>query len=846
MQQTQAKEQKFFGSFFQKRTFFLQAPTQADFLLTLYRSLTRQGLYTALNVFGLAIGIAVCLVLGLIVQYESSFNSWMPNANLTYRIDTIWRFPGEEPREGADSSFVVLPLLLADSNRIEAGTRMMPRSHPVIVGNTIDTEDVGYTDPNFLDVIGVKLLEGDRAQALSSPTKVVISRATAEKYFGTVRALGRTLTISEDGKQRSFTVSAIMENIPGNSTLEKLPLLTPLTPAVEQDVQAFKRWGSSSGETFLRFRTASDAASVASGLRDFVARRAAGAGNNQEGTHPENHLALSLVSFADAHFHDLNVENTAVPGSDRRVVASLGAIGGLALLLAAINYINLATARAGLRAREVALRKVMGATRRLLLVQFLGEAIALSLFAGLIGLALAELAVPIVNALGGWAMRIDYAEIVPLLVALGVVLGLGAGAYPALLLASYRPALVLAAARTPGGGRMGTRLRNLLVLMQFAGAIGFAICTCVIDRQAAFLRNADRGFRQDGLIIVKSLSAQELLARQNVILDALRQVPGVISVTSSNREPDSEDTEATDVGRAGLAQTNRHFISEIVGRDYFRTYDIRLLSGRVFDDAHPSDDMKGDFGADRTLATVINARAASALGFATPEAAIGQTMWAGARAGKKPLLIIGVVQDVRFMSPREAVSPQFYVYETHGIPDAQAAVRIDAARHDDIMHALQTAWRRVAPAVPFQADTANGRLAEFFRPDQQHARLFSAGAILAILIACLGLYGLASFSTVRRVKEIGIRKVLGARRVDVLWLLVSQFCRPVLAANIIAAPIAYVAMRGFLAGFDQRIGLSPLFFVDACLGSLTIAVLTVLGQAIHVAGADPSKALRHE
>jgi putative ABC transport system permease protein len=256
--------------------------------------------------------------------------------------------------------------------------------------------------------------------------------------------------------------------------------------------------------------------------------------------------------------------------------------------------------------------------------------------------------------------------------------------------------------------------------------------------------------------------------------------------------------------------------------------------------------MKGDIGADRTLATVINARAASALGFATPEAAIGQTMWAGSRGGKKPLLIVGVVQDVRFMSPREAISPQFYVYDTHGIPDAQATVRIDTARHDDIMHGLQTAWRRVAPAVPLQADTANGRLAEFFRPDQQHARLFSAGAILAILIACLGLYGLASFSTVRRVKEIGIRKVLGASRADVLWLLVVQFCRPVLAANIIAAPIAYVAMRGFLSGFDQMISLSPLFFVGACLGSLTIAVLTVLGQAMHVAGADPSKALRHE
>lgn len=813
-------------------------------LLTFYRSLARHRLYAALNVFGLAFGIAVFLVLTLVVRYEAGFDRWIPDAANIYRVDTVRFGSGQALQESSSVTFVALDPLRADYPQIQAGTRMMDSPEPVSAGRTIDSETVTYVDPNFLDVIGFPLLSGERHQVLSAPTSIVITESIALKYFGTTQAVGRSLDVDHDGTKRSYTVSGVLKDLPHDTTFV-LHLLVPLTPALEEGRTAFQRWGSSSGSIFLRFRDQADAQAVAAGLRDFVARRAAGAGEDKEGLHPEEHVALSLVNLPDAHFHDVAV-NGIVPGVDRRIVLSLGLVGVLALIMAAINYINLATARSGLRAREVALRKVMGATRRMLMVQFLGEAVALVSLASLVGLALAEAAIPLLNSLGGWSVAIDYRRVVPLLVLLVVIVGLGAGIYPSMLLAAYRPAAVLASARTPTGGRAGIRLRNLLVLVQFVSAIAFAICTLVIDAQASFLRNADRGFDRQGLIIVEGTESSELLARQNVIMDALRRVPGVVAATLSDREPDSSSTSVTGVGKPGLLGRAPDVIMETIGRDYDRTYGTRLVAGRTFDDVHRLDDIGGQPMEGRILSTILNERALATLGFRDPGDALGKTIGWNGRRGKITLQVIGVRGDVRFMSPREPVSPQFYLYDTHAIDSAQAAIRFSGVPRAEMMQRLQAAWHSVVPDTPFVAKTADDRLGDFYRPDQQRARLFSAGAVLAIAIACVGLYGLASFNTARRVKEIGIRKVLGASTRDVLLLLVGQFIRPVLIANLIAWPIAWMAMRAWLAGFDQRIALSPGYFIAATVAALAISILTVLGQAWRVARAEPGRALRYE
>lgn len=345
---------------------------------------------------------------------------------------------------------------------------------------------------------------------------------------------------------------------------------------------------------------------------------------------------------------------------------------------------------------------------------------------------------------------------------------------------------------------------------------------------------------------MKSLRAPELRPRQVAILAALRAIPGVVSATLSDREPASNNVNDTTVNRAGLIGRPPSLLQEIVGDDYVSTYHIRLVAGRWFDAAHRTDDMAGMMNTSGgNFSTVINRSAVPVLGFADPQDALGKTVTIN-EAKHIRLTIIGVVADVRFTSPRQPMVPQLYLHDTHAIDDGEAALRYASVLRSEMLARLQTVWHRVAPDDPFMASTADQRLADFYRPDQQRARLFSAAAILAVLIACTGLYRLASFGTARRLKEIGIRKVLGASTRDVLGLLVGQFVRPVLIANVIAWPIAWVAMRAWLSGFDQRIALSPFYFLVAGAAGLLIAVLTVLGQAWRVARAEPARALRYE
>ena len=285
------------------------------------------------------------------------------------------------------------------------------------------------------------------------------------------------------------------------------------------------------------------------------------------------------------------------------------------------------------------------------------------------------------------------------------------------------------------------------------------------------------------------------------------------ALTASDREPDSASTSNQQIIPPGWIGPQPDLLYEIVGRDYFRTYGVHLLAGRIFDDAHGSDDGRCDEFAGRALSTIVNRKTAALLGFADPRQALGQHFDMDTAKGRERLTIIGVVQDVRFMSPRDPVQPQFYLYDTSRIEGAVAAVRFSGVTRAEILSRLQTAWHGVAPNQPFRAETADERLVDFYLPDQRRARLFSVGAVLALAIAAIGLYGLAAFGTARRMREIGIRKVLGATSTDMLLLLVGQFVRPVLLANLIAWPIAWAVMRSWLSGFDQRVALSPLYFL---------------------------------
>jgi putative ABC transport system permease protein len=457
--------------------------------------------------------------------------------------------------------------------------------------------------------------------------------------------------------------------------------------------------------------------------------------------------------------------------------------------------------------------------------------------------------------MGGLSLKLDYLgdPSLPLAI-LGVVLlvGFGAGVYPALVLSRFRPATVLSSARMPGGGRTGNQVRQALVVLQFAVAITFTIATGVIVSQTDYVRRADLGFRRQGLIVIDSFDNAEVTAAERAsLLTAWRALPGVISATAGDIAPGFQDTFNYDPYNVPGRPGDIPDISDVeISPDFFQTYGARLLAGRLPNVKHTADFIlpapplaPGQPKPPAPIRhVVLNLSAVRALGFQTPEKAVGRSL---TEIGGRPRLVIGVVDDLRFLSPHQPVRPTVYYGDLRDYSSAAAGVRY-AGDSQRMMDAVEKTWRSIAPTAPFHGKPIEQQLDRYYAKDDHQGHLFTLGAILAVLIGCVGLYGLASFNTARRVKEIGIRKTLGASTSDILKLLIGQFLRPVVLANLIAWPLAWWAMRGYLNGFDQRISLTPAYFLAASALTLLIAMLTVAAQAYAVARAEPAKALRHE
>ena len=803
---------------------------------TLYRTLSRHRLYTALNIAGLAVGIAVFLTLMLTVRFETSFNRWIPEADNIYRLNLTLAFPGRPAQFTSNVQAVAMPALAEDYPQIEAFTRTMGARVRVRLADETVMQRATRADPAFFEVFNLPALAGDTHTALRDPASVVLTETLAATFFPEGGALGQTLNLIVAGQERAHTVTAVIGDLPPQTSF-KIDMIIPLNrtdfPPDEQ-VRLFDAWNNFSTTAYARIAEPDAARAINADMENFVIRRA----------NPDNLpapleavlrydlMALPQIHFADARGHD------AAGAADPAVVRLLALVAVMTLALAAINYINLATARAGLRAREVAVRKTLGATRSALIVQFLVEAMALALLAALFGLALTELAVPTLNAYGGTQLKLTYAGeggVLPVVLGAALLVGLGAGAWPALVISRFAPAAVLASARSPGGGRAGSRLRTALVLAQFTIALVFAICAAVMLAQSHHMRHADLGFERDGLLVMERFGWPDLDGRRDGLLDRFRNTPGVISATVSDRSPATGSITSANAARLGHSGPEPSLVMEIVADDYFDTYGLRLAAGRVFNSDNRLDDAAHAVDGRNVM---LNEMAVRTLGFPDAQAAIGEPVYL---FGNR-VTVIGVVRDARFRSPREVIPPVLYRYSSQDIDGGVAAVRhgADPAR---IRSALETHWREAAPALPFEAETVEQMLQPYYAPEDHRSRLFGLGAGVAMMIGALGLYGMAAFVTARRIREIGIRKTLGASTGDVLRLLIGQFLRPVLVAAAIAAPIAFWLMTVWLDRFDDRVGLSVLHFAAPVLAALLIAALTVLGHAIATARAEPARAL---
>ncbi|WP_443748351.1 ABC transporter permease [Asticcacaulis solisilvae] len=804
-----------------------------------FRSFTRHPLYALLNLLGLSFGIAAFITLSLLYHFETNYERWSPERPHVYAIGMRVHVPGVPDDLGLKTTGGLLEDIKTAWPQVD-GTRDFADWFIVHRGANVIAENMEFVDPNFLTFFKVPILRGDPATALADPSHIVVSAAIARKYFGTVEAIGRPLTLGNAEGINTYTISAVIADLPKNSDM-RFDMLRRLTPDLgDKYMNGWHALPVPTLKTYLKFKSPADAAHFAAQLPAFVDHQAGA--NVPPGMVPHKLIDLSLVPLADIHLLSPKL---------KAAIASLGVVGILALGLALINYVNLATARAGLRAREVAVRKTLGAPPPALRLQFLIEAVLTLLLAFVVALSAVELTLPLINAAGGLSLVLYPADAGWVLALLGCVLlaGLVAALYPAFVLSAFKPAQVLASSRTPGGGRAAGWLRTGLVMMQFIAVVVAFVLMAGFMLQVRHIQTADLGFRRDNLMVAGGLLNSVVTpAQRESFIVAARTVPGVRYASFANTEPGPGMDSVGGFGRVLRPGQPPNAASALgivfVGQDYFQMMDAHLLSGRLFDLQHGEDQMwsgPDEAKSGRMISAVINRTAARALGFASSAAAIGQT----ARFLDGQLRIIGVVDDMRLKSPYEAIQPTVYLFYAHPTYTA-GMVRYQGVSEAAMRKALTALWRQINPDVPLDVVVASENLDAYYRPERDRSRLFTIGTGIGALIGCIGLYGMAAFNTGRRVREIGMRKVLGASRGQVVTLLLVQFLRPVAAAGLIACPLAWIILQRWLAQFDDAIATPLWLFPSACAAALLIALLTVAGVAFAAASTEPGKALRHE
>ncbi len=739
--------------------------------------------------------------------------------------------------------------LKLDFPEIVATTRTRTQSVGLRHGEVEAVEDVMWADADFFTVLGYRLLRGSPA-ALVEPNSIVLTRKLAEKYFGTVDCLGQTVEVDHLHPTR---VTGVVEDPPSNAT-ERFPALlsgkttwgklaiadaTPPTPGEL----------SLAGETFVRLGPGVNPEMLTARFPAFALAHYP----DPDGPKPL-FASLFMHSMADVHLHPFNPD-TSEPDDRVLTLYAVATTGLLILLLAAINFVNLVTARAARRAVEVGVRKGQGALPTQLMVQFMGESLAYSLAGLLLGLAMVELFLPTLNAFLARQIAFDLLHnplmvAVPLLTA--VLLGLAAGVYPSVILSRFSPAQVLKtrAGVLIGGGRM----RLTLVMFQFAVTIIVLTATIVIHSQISFATSRALRFDKDLMLAIDlngmrgQVTPDGLSRREAAPLEVLRarlaNVPGVQAMAATFTLPPWFNFIRTDFVRPDQSDGQAvNFTVQPVDFGYFGVYRLALLAGRDFSRDFV-DDRVAPSDKSRLSGAIINETALHTLGFTDASAAIGREIKSADPQLPRRHRIIGVAPDFPLNSIRDPVPPSIFIVD-HDLFNV-LSVRLSGSNLPETLRGIDAVWHDLVPGRPINRAFLDDRIAVLYLDITHEGQLFSAFACFAVAIGCLGLVGLSAYTAERRTKEIGIRKALGATTVDITLLLIWQFTKPVLLANVVAWPIAWWFMRRWLDGFAYRIDLGPSPFVAAGAGALIIAIATTAFHAVQVARTRPVSALRYE
>lgn len=817
-----------------------------NYLAAALRNLSRNRLYAGVTIAGLSIGFAAALLIGLYVRHEFTYDRFVPGRERTFQVTQTIAAPGSRPIVSTFTPMMLARPLAEDFPEVEAVARLSPSYFPPSVrrGEVSAVEGAFFwADEAFFRVMPLPAAAGNLATALATPDGVVLTEAMAQKYFGgSAQALGRTLRVNGE----PFRVTGVMRDLPSNSHL-MLDFIASAKAAQSpiRQYEALNGPMTNTLITYARLKPGASAEAMAPRFDAFLERRLPLGAIEQGGKYDRT---LHLIPLTKVHMWPSN-QGHLKPPVQPGVIVAIGIVGLLIVAVAAINFVTLMTARAARRAVEVGVRKAAGARRRDLFVQFMGEAFVYVLFAGVLALSLVELTLPAFNAFQQRKIEFDYlGDPGMALGILGVLLltGLAAGAYPAFVLSSFRPAAVLKGgpAQAMGGGV----LRQVLVVAQFAVLIALALGAITIARQTLFALNEGMRVDKDQVALMFMRPCSEALR------DAARQVPGVKAATCAHADAlDLADN------RNPVIREGRRYEVGVSGVDFgfLELFGLKPVAGRFFDPDRPAD---GALDApDRLPPVVLNESAVRRLGFASPQAAIGKSvvwmgLWDETQRRDAPLVppqrpseIIGVVPDFTFGTVREPVQPTLYSIARNAPPFSVAvAIKLDGRRTPEALAELDRLWKRIGQGEPMLRVFVDQFTMRLYIDTIVQGVTIILAALVALSIACLGLFALSAYTTERRTKEIGVRKAMGATSADILKLLMWQFTKPVLWANLIAWPVAWVILDRWLQGFAYRVDLAPWTFLAAAAGAIAIAWATVVFHALKVARAKPVGALRYE
>jgi putative ABC transport system permease protein len=803
-----------------------------------WRNIIGNPLFSAINIVGLAIGLACCIMIALFVRYEVSYDKHWDNADRIYRVTRD--FLGNDLQLAAVAP-PIAPLMKQDFAEVEDITRILaPGGITLSTGDKrIREEQLVIADPNVFDFFDIEFVDGDPDTALARPTDIVMSERAVARYFGDEDPIGQTLNLMD---QADVTVTGVIKDLPDNTHMEFEIVGSIAAIPLMMGPEELESWGSNNYYTYVRLPEGFDPAILEAKFLDFLIKHWS--------ENAESSSFLSLQPLSDIHLTSNRDGEWRANGS-MTTVYTFSAVAIFVLLIACVNFMNLTTARSTQRAREVGIRKVVGARRSQLITQFMGESILLTAIAMLLAVVIVELAMTGFSSYleKPFEFSLTNPRVIAILVVGVIVVGLFAGSYPALYLSRFKPAEVLKGAVT---GSRSTLLRKGLVVFQFATSTALMIATGVVIAQMNYAKNVDLGYDKSRNLITSLPYFSDLWELYIPMKAELESHPDILSVVYSSRVPSMQNNDGSGYIAEGEQLVRDNFLSIAnikVDYQWFDHYDVDIIAGRAFRQNEmripmPTEDKPFVKGA-----IILNVSAARRFGW-SPEEAIGKIV--RAPENRKMTMsvdreVVGVIPDIHFSSLHNEIKATVYEEpsDNHG---RRLSVKLAPGDHQDAIAHFESVWNKLLPGEPVFWEFLDDRFDALYRSEQRQAQMFAVFSAFAIFVATLGLFGLASFTTERRTKEIGIRKVMGASVKDIVWLLTSDFTKLVILANVIAWPVAYYFMSQWLTRFVYRAPFSEWawLFVAAGLAALAAAWMTIALQATRAATARPVLALRYE